>query len=288
MIERIKSYFSHMDSARALRFLGGGFAIVLAALIGLGAVHAYDARQEREQNAWLLAADILRMRDASDEEKLYAELIRGRIGTVLSERDSRAFSAMLREESAGEMLHNAGDGIESAIEAGDFSAKQLRRILTDVLREAEAGQPLSAASKSTETADVPSLSFLPRVDPVQIADRFFGVHDLFRSALAAGETHTVAYCENVYAVFDQKTGLMTQYVAECVPGKPILSDGECVRAAMAYARDRQGMDEMTPGDAVASRGIYFVHLTGKDTTGAWIGVRQDTGRICFFLRSMGK
>ena len=287
MIERIKSYFSHMDSARALRFLGGGFAIVLAALIGLGAVHAYDARQERERNAWLLAADILRMRDASDDEKLYAELIRGRIGTVLSERDSRAFSAMLREESAGEMLHSAGDGIESAIEAGDFSAKQLRRILTDVLREAEAEQPLSMASKPTQEV-IPSLSFLPRVDPVQIADRFFGVHDLFRSALAAGETHTVAYCENVYAVFDQKTGLMTQYVAECVPGKPILSDGECVRAAMAYARDRQGMDEMTPGNGGASRGFYIVHLSGKDTAGAWIGVRQDTGRICFFLRSVGK
>ena len=81
---------------------------------------------------------------------------------------------------------------------------------------------------------------------------------------------------------------MTQYVAECVPGKPILSDGECVRAAVAYARDRQGIAEITPGNAVASRGIYFVHLTGKDTAGAWIGVRQDTGRICFFLRSVGK
>lgn len=287
MMERIKSYFSHMDSARALRFLGGGFAVVLAALIGLGAVHAYDARQEREQNAWLLAADILRMRDAEDEESLYAELIRGRIGTVLSERDSRAFSAMLREESAGEMLRNAGDGIESAIESGDFSAKQLRRILTDVLHEAEAGHPLSMAAKPTQEV-IPSLSFLPRVDPVQIADRFFGVHDLFKSARAADGTITVAYCENVYAVFDQKTGLMTQYVAECVPGKPILSDGECVRAAVAYARDRQGMGEITPGDAVASQGIYFVHLSGRDTAGAWIGVRQDTGRICFFLRSVGK
>lgn len=287
MMERIKSYFSHMDSARALRFLGGGFAVVLAALIGLGAVHAYDARQEREQNAWLLAADLLRMRDAEDEGNLYAELIRGRIGTVLSERDSRAFSAMLREESAGEMLHSAGDGIESAIESGEFSAKQLRRILTDVLREAEAGHPLSMASKPTQEV-IPSLSFLPRVDPVQIADRFFGVHDLFKSARAADGTITVAYCENVYAVFDQKTGLMTQYVAECVPGKPILSDGECVRAAVAYARDRQGIAEITPGDAVASQGIYFVHLTGKDTAGAWIGVRQDTGRICFFLRSVGK
>ena len=81
---------------------------------------------------------------------------------------------------------------------------------------------------------------------------------------------------------------MSAYVAECDPGEPILSDGECVRFAVEYATSRQGMYVISPGDAVASRGIYFVRLACRGDNDALIGVRQDTGRICLFLRTVGK
>ena len=105
MKERIKSYFTHMDDGRALRCLALGFAAVFLALVGLGAFHAYDARREKEEDAWLLAADLLRMRDSMETEQvsLYGELIRGRIGSVMSEKESRMLSEILRD-SDGESV----------------------------------------------------------------------------------------------------------------------------------------------------------------------------------------
>lgn len=285
MKERIKSYFTHMDEGRALRWLALGFAAVFLALVGLGAFHAYDARREKEEAAWLLAADLLRMRDSMEAEQaaLYGELIRGRIGSVMSERDSRMLSEILRGADGGVLLHSVGERLEAAVEENRFSAKVLRRILLESL------QTLGDVEESPDTEGMEMAGqivspFANTVDPTEIAHRFFGVDNLFKSAYSTDDTLTVSYCKNVYAVFARKSGEMLRYVAECIPGEPILSDGDCVRTAVEYARDRHGMDEVIPAHAVASRGIYMVQLSAPRGDGAWIGVRQDTGSICFFLR----
>lgn len=286
MKERIKSYFTHMDEGRALRCLAVGFAAVFLALVGLGAFHAYDARREKEENAWLLAADLLRMRDSMEAEQvaLYGELIRGRIGSVMSEKDSRMLSEILRGTDGDALLQSVGDRLEAAVEENRFSARMLRRILLESL------QTVGQAGESPDTEGVEATGqivspFANTVDPTEIAHRFFGVKNLFRSADSTDDTLTVSYCKNVYAVFERKSGKMLSYVAECIPGEPTLSDGDCVRAAVEYARDRHGMDKAVPGQAVASRGIYMVQLSVPRGDSVWIGVRQDTGSVCFFWRS---
>ena len=289
MWNRIKNYFTTNDPMRAVHFLSGGFALLFIAFVGLGIIHVHDEKEEREQNAHLLAADILRLRDASDEGSadLYSELIRVRIGGILSERDSRSFTELLRDPSAVPLLTAVGAGIENALNAGSLSAKHLRRILEEAIREVQAETPL-ASDNDAATVTVPGVSAVPRVDPIAVAEQFFGVQNLFQGATSADKAVTVSYCDNVYAVFDGRTGRMSAYVAECDPGAPHLSDGECVRAAVDYASLRQGMRVLSPGEAVASRGIYFVQLHCRGDYNALIGVRQDTGRICLFLRTVGK
>ena len=290
MWNRIKTYFTENDHRRAVHFLGGGFIVLFAAFIGLGIIHVHDARQEREQSAHLLAADLLRMRDLAgngDYADVYGELIRFRIGDVLTERDSRYFTETLRGEQASPMLHKVGEGIESVLNTGEMSAKHLRRILEDVLAQMREETPLTMAS-DTVSATTPSVSTLPRVNPIEIAERFFGVQNLFRGATPADTAVTVTYCDNVYSVFNQRTGQMSAYVAECDPGMPAMSDGECVQIALDYASRRQGMRVISPGEAVASGGIYFIRVVCRGDTDALIGVRQDTGRICLFLRTVGK
>lgn len=290
MWKRVKTYFTTNDPMRAVQFLACGFAFLFVAVVGLGITHVHSAKQAREKSAHLLAADLLRLRDAAGDSKetdLYGELIRVRIGEFLSEEDSRSFSELLQEPTAGPMLTAAGNDIEAALSGGELSAKQLRRILADALRTAQADAPLAMASDAA-SAEAPATSFLPRVDPVQVAERFFGVRDLFQGAVSADTSVTVAYCENVYAVFDSRTGLMTEYVVECNPGAPVLSDGECVQTAVDYATRSQGLYVLSPGEAIASQGIYFVRLSCKGSADALIGVRQDTGRICLFWRTLGK
>ena len=287
MRERIKQYLTKMDPAHALRYLAVGFATVFLALVGLGIVHAYDAYKEKEENAWLLAADLLRMRDAREEGQttLYGELIRGRIQSVLADRDSRILSEILRTNHRDALLQTVGEHVEAAVEENRFGFRELRRILVDALRD------MNFSSEGTDTEIGESMApaavspFLNTVDPTEIAHRFFGVNNLFKNALASDDTVTVSYCRNVYAVFERKSGKMVSYVAECTPGAPVLTDSECVRAAVEYAAARQGMDGLIPGEAVASRGIYMVYLSAAESGGAWIGVRQDTGSICFFLRA---
>lgn len=290
MWNRIKTYFTENDPRRAVHFLSAGFALLFAAFIGLGIIHVHEAKQEREQNAHLLAADLLRMRDLVGNdayEDVYGELIRWRIGEVLTERDSRYFTEALRGDRGTPLLNRVSEGIEDMLEAGEMSATRLRRILEDALTEMRAETPLTMAS-DTVSVTVPSISALPRVNPVEVAERFFGVQNLFRGTTPADTAVTVAYCDNVYAVFHQRTGKMSAYVAECNPGAPVFTDGECVQAAVEYASKRQGLQVITPGEAIASGGIYFVRLRCRGDNDALIGVRQDTGRICLFLRTSGK
>ena len=286
MRERIKQYFTKMDPAHALRYLAVGFAAVFLALVGLGIVHAYDAYKEKEEDAWLLAADLLRMRDAQEDAQtaLYGELIRGRIQSVLADRDSRILSEVLRTSDRDVLLQTVGEHVETAVEETRFGFRQLRRILVEALRALN----LPAEGTDTESGEsmTPVVSpYSNTVDPTEIAHRFFGVNNLFKNALTSDDTVTVSYCRNVYAVFEKKSGKMVSYVAECTPGAPALTDSECVRTAVEYAGTRQGMDGLVPGEAVASRGIYMVYLSAAESGGAWIGVRQDTGSICFFLRA---
>lgn len=288
MWNRIKAYFTTNDTARAVHFLSGGFALLLVAFLGLGFIHAHDVRQQKQQAAHLLAADLLHLRDADEDTvDLYSELIRTRIGAVLSEKDSRRFTEILRGEGWASMLSAVGDGIEAALEGGDLRAKDLRRILESALEESEEETPLSMAADSSSVS-APSISTLPRVNPIAVAEQFFGVTNLFRGAVSSDTAVTVAYCDNVYAVFHQRTGHMTAYVVECDPGAPQLSDGECVQIALDYVSKRQGMQVLAPGDAVASRGIYLVTVSCRGGNEALVGVRQDTGRICLFLRTPGK
>lgn len=290
MWKRIKTYFLTNDPMRAVHFLSGGFVLLFIALAGLGVVQVYEAKQELEQNAHLLAADLLRMRDSAGDEPaadLYGELIRVRVGAVLSERDSRTFSELLRGEKGMAVLTAVGAGIEDALNVENLNAKQLRHILEDALEKVQTETPLSMAADSPSVT-VPSTSTLPRVNPVAVAERFFGVQNLFRGATPSDTAVTVAYCDNVYAVFHQQTGKMSAYVVECNPGVPVLSDQECVQAAVDYASRRQGLRVISPSDAVASRGIYFVRLSCRGDSDALVGVRQDTGRICLFLRTEGK
>ncbi len=290
MWKRIKTYFLTNDPMRAVHFLSSGFVLLFIALVGLGIVQVHDAKQEREQNAHLLAADLLRMRDSAGDEQaadLYGELIRVRVGAVLSERDSRTFSELLRGEKGMAVLTAVGAGIEDALNVENLNAKQLRHILEDALEKVQTETPLSMAADSPSVT-VPSTSTLPRVNPVAVAERFFGVQNLFRGTTPSDTAVTVAYCDNVYAVFHQQTGKMSAYVVECNPGVPVLSDQECVQTAVDYASRRQGLRVITPGDAVASRGIYFVRLSCRGDSDALVGVRQDTGRICLFLRTEGK
>lgn len=289
MWNRIKNYFSTNAPMRAVHFLSGGFAFLFLAFVGLGIVHVHDAVQHREQNAHLLAADLLRLRDAGGEEpaSLYAELIRVRIGEVLSERDSRSFTELLREAAAAPVLSAVGEGIEEALAAGKLSAKHLRRILEGAIKEAQTEEQ-QIVTDDAVASTVPGVSGISRTDPIAVAEQFFGVRNLFQGAVTADTAVTVTYCDNVYAVFDSRTGRMSAYVAECNPESPRLSDGECVRAAVDYASVRQGMRVLSPGEAVASRGIYFVRLYCRGDYNALIGVRQDTGRICLFLRTVGK
>ena len=290
MWNRIKAYFTENAPMRAVHFLSGGFALLFVTLIGLGIIHAHDGKMLRESNTHLLAADLLRMRDSADEADrvdLYGELISARLGNVLSEKDSRAFTEILRGEDRTYVLRAVGEEIEAALEAGDLSAKHLRRILENALTESARETPLNMAADSAPVI-TPSMSGLPRVNPITVAERFFGVSNLFQSAASSDTSVTVAYCDNVYAVFNQRTGQMNAYVAECDPGTPVLSDEECMQTAAEYVSGRQGMYVIAPGEAVASRGIYFVRLACRGDYDALVGVRQDTGRICLFLRTTGK
>ena len=281
---------------RSVRYLACAFLITFSALIALGCGVCYAKNSARERNATLIAADLLSLRSIQSGEnvegipEVYIALIESRLPSLAGEEVREKFSEFLRgdETSYGEMEILCGE-IEETIHSGNFSAAAF----VEMIKRAAAGEYKTDIGNLARAADAEktesSMKKVPStVNPARLAERFFGVKYVFQNARTDMEVYPAAYCNNMYIAFDPATGEMALYTAECAPGAPVLTESECVAAALQYARDRQNLKNCSPLRVIGVHGICFVQIGSDAPENSLIGVRMDTGRICFFLRSFQK
>ncbi len=264
------------DTRRAVRYLACAFGITLAALIASMGIQMYRVHAEREKNAVLLAGDILALRDsrknADGRVEICLALIDVRSTGLLSEAEQHALRAALAACDPEPLA----DEIESAFLNRRFSAsllnKSLRRFCASQMPEKD---------RPDSESDAPKYPF--RIaGAVRLAGDFFGISAPFRACRTA--SGNAAFCRNAYAVFDPRSGKMTEFAMACAPGESVLNADECSLKAAAYLRDRQNMYPTDVLSENSSGGICYVQMKCRGGRTALVGVREDSGGICLFVR----
>ena len=271
----MKSRYYH--TVRTVRYLACAFGITLAALITLAGIHVYREHAEREKCAVLMAGEILSLRDSrksgDGREEMFRALIDVRSTGLLREAEQHALRIALASEDLDPL---AGD-IETAFLENRFTADVFKESLRRFYSAYTAVNFPTAAND-----DAAQKTPYRETGAVRLAGDFFGCSALFReSRTAAGNA---AFCRNAYAVFDRQNGRMTEFAVACVPGESVLNTDECRMKAAAYLRDRL---DLFPTGVLAensSGGICYLQMRCRGGTSVLVGVREDSGSICLFVR----
>ena len=94
----------------------------------------------------------------------------------------------------------------------------------------------------------------------------------------------MAYCRNAYAVFDGQRGKMTEFAVFDPVDSSSLSESECALCAAVFLQDRQNIRPADVSVLYTGEGICFVRCPHRGGT-ALVGVREDSGTVCLFVRA---
>jgi len=265
---------------RAVCWLAGAFIITFAALTATAGITVYQRHSLREENAVLIASDILALQDSMDEDgekmAVYRALIDSRIGIFLSEREQKNFRELLLADE----IRPLSDAIRQSIENNSFSARGLQRILEEFLSEKK---PVISDTVRGTTPLIQKKTQNNRIkSAAEQAGALFGLKMLFRAADVPAEN--AAYCRNAYVEIDPINGNITVLAISCKTGEKTLSTSECRTIAAVYAREVQGMKIKCITEDYSMNGICYIIAADYNGNESLIGVREDTGGICLFKR----
>ena len=263
------------DPHWAICFLACAFGITLTALIALASVQTYRTHVQRETCAELLAGDILSLRDSlrADEGRrdICMALIDARSAELLTEAEQQA----LRSALYGEDPEPLAREIEAAFLENRFHSSVLKSALR---RFYSAHTP--EKSETDAVSGTPPLRSRP-ISAAQLAGEYFGFAPLFRECDYTGGR--AAYCRNAYAVFDGQNGKMTEFAVYRKAGRSVLGAEECIHRAVSFLENRQNIRPRDPQLMESREGITYVLCSHRGGT-ALVGVREDSGSICLFVR----
>ncbi len=253
--------------------LAVGFFTCFSALVAGGGMALYAKAHFADTNAALVASDVLSLRRAMDsnndmEKKIYTALLQSRTPFCLEAKDVDTFERLL--VSADGQFYRFCTEIESAANDGSVT----RRELTAAVRALNDTDDTDNAAVSEEAEDSP----LPKqYDPVRTAENHFGIQGIFHPA-AAG-----VYCKNLYVDFEKMNGSLLLYACATLPKKVTVTEREAVQLSTAYAQ-KQHLSDYRLLSAVERYGIWWIELASKQNRTVKIGVRGDTGSICFYFQ----
>lgn len=263
------------DPRPAVRFLACAFGITLAGLIALAALQTYRGYVQRETYAELLAGDILALRDSlqtkDGRQEICMALIDARSAEILTEAEQQALRSALSDEDPEPLARE----IEEAFLENRFRAS----VLKSALRRFYSAH--TAEKTEMDVADAPPVRTKP-ISAARLAGEYFGFSPLFRECDYTGGK--AAYCRNAYAVFDGQNGKMTEFAVHRKAGDSVLDAEACVLRAVSFLENRQNIRTRDPQFLESHKGITYVLCPHRGGT-ALVGVREDSGSICLFVRS---
>ena len=264
------------DPRMAVLFMACAFGITLAALIALAAAQTYSAHVRRETYAEMLAGDILSLRDSLRAEDGRQEICMARIDARSAELLTEAEQQALRSALYGEDPEPLAREIEEAFLGNRFRASLLKSALRRFY-----STHMAEKRETDAVADVPPARS-KSVSAARLAGEYFGFAPLFRECdYTDGKA---AYCRNAYAVFDMKTGKMTEFAVYRQAGRSVLDAEECLLRAVSFLENRQNIHPRSPQFLFSRTGISYILCPHRGGT-ALVGVREDSGSICLFVRS---
>ncbi|MBR2848415.1 MAG: hypothetical protein IKB87_03050 [Clostridia bacterium] len=247
-------------------------AFCLTSLIALGAVAAYRRSASLKTNVRLIASDLLSLRDGiqngdETEVQITSALISARTPLCLDKRDAETLNAIVSEKGNRFLL--LCEKIETLSPANRLDCMSLSDIIhtLDSMDNPETITPESPNEPATHR----------KTDQAKEAAKFFGINDLFSSA------EDGAYCGNLYIAFDQKNRMMNLYAVECVPTEIRITEDACKEKITEFLRKKLAITRCKISEVKTQNGIYLADIAEAEKPFARIGIRRDTGSVCFFL-----
>ena len=253
-------------------------ALVIA--VGAWCASAYSAYHEtqvqKEHAALMFASDLIALRDSraarDEKESVYLALLESRIPQLGQRQDTEYLAAVLRSD----LVNFLADRTEEAVRNGNFCAVFLHQLLRENIPE------LPGAEK--EHVEKAVRRPFGELDAVSAARNLLGLRFMRKAESEEGKT---AFCRNAYTAFDDRGRILRAY-SVCMPvGGDNLDEKKCLHYAVHFARQDQGLRITGIVDSWTEEGIRYILLNTNDER-ALVGVRTDSGGICFFLRSSKK
>lgn len=261
----------------AVYWLSAAFLITGLSLAAYAGTVHHARKTEEERSALLFASDLLALRDSRAEqdgmESVYLALLESRIPQLKQRQDSESLAAALRTETADTLAAET----EEALRQGVYSSAFLYRLL------AEVSVP-SPMTEKNSTADAVPLRPFGETDAAEASRKLLDLRFLQNAACQKGKT---AFCRNAYVSFDGKGRTLQAYAVSFVPGAAVLDEHRCREYALRFVRDVPGMRKAEIVNCRIEGSVQFLQLTDGVET-ALVGVRRDSGSVCFFLRSLKK
>ncbi len=277
LLEFVRKHPSHAKSAICI--LAIGFAASFSALLVMGFAYNHVKTVAKNTNAALIAGDILAIREIQaagvGEDAVHRALIDARVGFCLSHTDTLSLAEILTANDG--RFAALCDALQTAAAKNSCTASTL----SEALRQCASSEQSAARAEFVST---PGISDVQRrfmlYDTKKLAEEFFGVPFVFRTA---GD---VSYCKNLCGRFNEQTGRLTAFSAEwAADGDVRLSSEDCIDTARTFAEQRVGLKRIAEADAYFTDGVCWVSLSDARGSRWKIGVRADTGRVCFFCQS---
>ena len=247
-------------------------AFCLTSLTALGAIVAYRRSASLKTNVRLIASDLLTLRDGmqnGDETvvQITSALISARTPLCLDKREAETLNAIVSEKGNRFLL--LCEKIETLSPANRLDCMSL----SDMIRTLD-----SRDDPEARTPESPNdLATHRKTDQAEEAAKFFGINDLFRSA------EDGAYCGNLYIASDQKNRIMNLYAVECVPTDIRITKDACKEKITEFLRKKLAITRCKISEVKMENGLYLADITEAEKPLGKIGIRCDTGSVCFFL-----
>ncbi len=243
-----------------------------SALAAVGVIVNYSHVRLADTNAVLLASDLLSLQNAirldnGTEVRVFTALLRARMSNCLNNENVQFLDGLLA--SPDERLSSLCFKIEEMTKNGTVSSADLELAVSSLSQAHDTDN--SNTASDAEIAQIQNR----RLDPVELAEAQFGVKGVFHS-----DGHG-AYCKNIYADFESRDRVLRLYAGAGIPENILVSKTDAVRRATKYAA-KQYPTKCEVLSVAERYGVWWIELAENNKT-VKIGVRGDTGNICFYL-----
>ncbi len=254
----------------AILWLSVTSTLCLAALIAVGGITAHKEAVRLTTNVKLIASDILSLRDALEinddtEARIKSALIAARSESCLNGREAQTLNKIILAKN-GEFSYLC-EQIEALATQNGLGYGRFKEVLREIDRTKNFEKSAASTRRTTEQQTA---------DQVKESEKFFGIQDIFHSADKG------AYCENLYISFSGRRNTVSEYAVECTPLSGNLSANDYERKINEFSKAKLWLSYPEISGGAEHGGIYWAEISENGKSIGKIGVRSDTGAICFF------